>query len=176
MQYMPLRFNKDTPNCILLRITLFPKHHVQHPCWIYIIIGCMFGKWHLVLYLFGVFGNVDLLFQVRSQNVRSTPSTPSSAFRRLRWSCHSDLKEKQWNSHIFTYEQSCFFRCGLFVFFLEPTQRLQLAYATTMGAYAMLSSKAFAYAAYAREVLCGLCLRDFSLGQIFELGNGHLMG
>ena len=40
----------------------------------------------------------------------------------------------------------------------------------------MLSSKAFAYAAYAREVLCGLCLRDFSLGQIFELGNGHLMG
>ena len=68
-----------------------------------------------------------------------------------------------------------FFNVG-YCFFFEPTRRLQLAYATTMGAYAALSSQAFAYAAYAREVLCGLCLRDFSLRQIFELGNGHLMG
>ena len=69
-----------------------------------------------------------------------------------------------------------FFRCGMMwaiIFF----QSLRGAYSLpTMGAYAALSSKAFAYAAYAREVLCGLCLHDFSLGQIFELGNGHLMG
>ena len=54
-------------------------------------------------------------------------------------------------------------------------QCLPLAYATTttMGAYATLSSKVFACSAhYAREVLCGLCLRDLSFRQLFEIGNG----
>ena len=36
------------------------------------------------------------------------------------------------------------------------------------------SSKALAYLAYAREVLCRLCLSDFSLRQIFESGMANI--
>ena len=34
----------------------------------------------------------------------------------------------------------------------------------------------FAYTAYAGEVLCRHGRRDFSVRQIFKLGNGHLIG
>lgn len=78
------------------------------------------------------------------------------------------------NTYQRTTEQS--FVLMWVLIFLVKTQRRQLAYATIMGGYAALSSKAFAYTAYAREVFCRLCLRDFSLRQILELGNGHLMG
>ena len=50
------------------------------------------------------------------------------------------------------------------IFFLEPTRRLQVAYATTIRGAKLQS---FCLRSHAR-----LCLRDFSLRQIFELGNG----
>ena len=52
------------------------------------------------------------------------------------------------NGHLI--ELSFFEDVGCSLFY-EPTQRL-LAYATKMGAYAVLSSKRFAYAACVREV------------------------
>ena len=46
---------------------------------------------------------------------------------------------------------------------------LQLAYATTMGAYAELSSKAFAYAAYAREACADFAYATYVLGRFLNL-------
>lgn len=55
----------------------------------------------------------------------------------------------------------------------------QVAYTTSMGAYAAPSSKVFPYAAYAHQGFSTLSLRGFNLRQIgyilFELGNRHFM-
>ena len=48
-------------------------------------------------------------------------------------------------------------------------QRLQLAYTTTMGAYAALSSQAFAYAAYAREACADFAYATSVLGRFSNL-------
>ncbi len=57
------------------------------------------------------------------------------------------------------------------IILLVPTRGLRLAYAVTVGAYAGISWRKFAYAAYARVFLFRKCLRGYSPCGFFDLSH-----